>query len=146
IGQDLGVRYLVQGRVEKRDDSLRATVRLIDAASGAQSWSRSYDLPSPDNFLDAENEMSDNIAGALLGDQGAINREARNWVLRKPPANFTAFDYYLKAMPISNDPSSQDIEDSIQNFKKALSLDSGLARAYVGLAWMAQLKISLGYT
>ena len=40
IGRELGVRYVLEGRVRKSSGQLRVTAQLIDATSGNQIWAQ----------------------------------------------------------------------------------------------------------
>jgi TolB-like protein len=61
IGKRLGVGYLVQGSLQRHGESVRITVRLLDAASRAQVWGEAYDHA----FADLIN-IPDTITGALI--------------------------------------------------------------------------------
>ncbi len=65
---------------------------------------------------------------------------------RKPPANLRAYDYYLLGMESKHKETKEDNIKAQELFYKALDLDPGFARAYVGLAWTYTYEIQLGYT
>src|SRR3546814_8772382 len=39
IGRDLGVRYVLQGSIQRQSEQIRVTAQLIDASNGATLWS-----------------------------------------------------------------------------------------------------------
>jgi adenylate cyclase len=43
IGRELGVRYVLEGSVQRSDQRVRINVQLIDAASGQHLWAERYD-------------------------------------------------------------------------------------------------------
>jgi TolB-like protein len=43
IAEELGVRYVLEGSIQRSNDSLRITVQLIDAISGHHLWAENYD-------------------------------------------------------------------------------------------------------
>jgi adenylate cyclase len=43
IGQELGVRYLVEGSVRKAGDQLRLTGQLVDAGKGVHLWEQLFE-------------------------------------------------------------------------------------------------------
>ncbi len=47
IGRELGVRYVLEGSVQKSGDRIRITAQLIDAATGHHLWAQSYERGSP---------------------------------------------------------------------------------------------------
>ncbi len=145
VGTELGVKYVLEGSVQAFENRVRVTAQLIDAAGRSHVWSEQYDRP-PTDIFSIQDDVTANIAGRLLGFEGALNEAEREKLRRKPPANLKAFDYYLLAMQAKHRVAREDIDKAKELFGRALDLDPGLARAYVGLAWLCELEISLGYT
>jgi len=50
VGREMGVRYVLEGSVQKADQWVRITVQLIDATTGYHLWSEQYDRPLTDLF------------------------------------------------------------------------------------------------
>ena len=50
VGQELGVRYVLQGSVRKAANRVRVTAQLVAAESGAHLWADRYDRPLGDIF------------------------------------------------------------------------------------------------
>ena len=146
IAKDLGVTFLLQGSVEKLGKGERVAVALIDATSGAVVWTNQYDRPDPGDLLLTEDDVTASVVGNLLGDQGVLIDAARNKLQQEPPATLTAAEYYLEAQSLSADPTPGDIEQDKKYLEKAIGKDPKFAPAYVLMAWMSQLDISLGYT
>jgi TolB-like protein/Tfp pilus assembly protein PilF len=74
IGHDLGVRYVLEGSVQRGGNRLRVNVQLIDAESGTHLWAERFDKPVADLF-----EMQDEIVARLANQLKAqlIAAEAR---------------------------------------------------------------------
>jgi TolB-like protein len=64
VGRTLNVGTVLEGRVRKSGDRLRVTAQLIDAASGYNLWSESYDRDLHDP-LELQLEISRAITAAL---------------------------------------------------------------------------------
>src|SRR5262249_3244692 len=45
VGREMGVRYVLEGSVQKADQQVRITAQLIEAASSYHLWSEQYDRP-----------------------------------------------------------------------------------------------------
>ncbi len=76
VGQQLGVRYLLEGGVQKSGDRLRVSAQLIDAADGSHIWAERYDRRVQDIF-DIQDELTKEIVTALRirltdGEQASI--------------------------------------------------------------------------
>jgi adenylate cyclase len=41
----MGVRYVLEGSVQRADNQVRITAQLIDATTGYHLWSEQYDRP-----------------------------------------------------------------------------------------------------
>jgi adenylate cyclase len=50
VSEELGVRYVLEGSVQKSGDRVRITAQLIDALSGQHLWAESYDRDLKDLF------------------------------------------------------------------------------------------------
>ena len=51
VGRDLGVRYVLEGSVQKAGERIRITAQLIEAATGNHLWADSYDRELQDLWL-----------------------------------------------------------------------------------------------
>src|SRR5216683_4857157 len=50
VSRELGVKYVLEGGVQKAGGQLRVTAQLVDATSGAELWAERYDRPLRDVF------------------------------------------------------------------------------------------------
>jgi adenylate cyclase len=50
IGHDLGVRYVLEGSVQRGGNRMRVNTQLIDAATGNHLWAERFDKPLADLF------------------------------------------------------------------------------------------------
>ena len=67
VGEELGVRYVVEGSVRKIGERLRVTVQLIDTSNGQHLWAEQYDRSFADIFA-LQDDITNGIASAL-GDE-----------------------------------------------------------------------------
>ena len=61
IGRDLGVRFVVEGSVQRTGDQIRVNAQLIDAASGDHLWANRFDRGAR-GCVAVQDEMSRQIA------------------------------------------------------------------------------------
>ncbi len=66
VGKELGVRYVLEGSVQKSGDRLCITAQLIDAATGSHVWGESYDRDLKDIFV-LQDDITRNVIMALQG-------------------------------------------------------------------------------
>ena len=89
IAEDLGVRYVWEGSVQRDGDRLRVTAQLIDAIGGQHVWADRYDRDLNDLFAvkdDITLNIVSNISAELLeGERNRISRRETNsleaWLL-----------------------------------------------------------------
>src|SRR5262245_17546755 len=135
IGQELSVRYVLQGSIRRDGERLRMTAQLIDALSGAHRWAERYDRHLTDVFA-VQDEIARTIAALVAAhvDKAELNR-----VLIKPPASLQAYDCYLRGASSVDAfyAAYRDINhlrDARRWFEQAIAIDPRHARAYAALA------------
>jgi adenylate cyclase len=127
IGRDLGVRYVLEGSVQRSGKQVRINTQLIDAETGAQLWAERFDRDVGDLFA-LQNEITARIAYALQS-QLAIAQS------RRPTDNPDAMDYILRGRAVMNNPISRENYDKAEEyFAKALALDP---KSVDAAAWLA---------
>ncbi|WP_119269983.1 BTAD domain-containing putative transcriptional regulator [Taklimakanibacter deserti] len=130
IGKRLGVDLVVQGSLQRPQDCLRMTVKLVDTATRTQKWSGQFNLKAAD-ILSAP----DKIMAAVLP---SINAQVESTLLersrRKP--TLAAYEHLLVGIKHLRGYEPDDNKLAIEHFDKALAADPGfaLAMAYRGFA------------
>lgn len=142
VGQELGVRYVLEGSVQKAGAKVRINAQLIDATSGFHIWSEHYNRELKDIFA-VQEEIVHTIVGKL-----AVKIEAaeRKRVLHKRTESLEAYDYLLRGLELFQTRTCADFRKARQMFEKAIALDPDFASAYVGLGRTYQSQTSYGCT
>jgi adenylate cyclase len=133
VGRELGVRFIMEGSIQTNGDRVRVTAQLIDTATDTHVWSDRYDR-ALDDIFDVQNEVTQKIAGTLGGVTGTLAATDAASIRRKPPANLTAYDYYIEGQELHFKLKKDDVAKAEGLLKKAIELDPQFARAYYGLA------------
>ena len=94
VSQELGVRYVVEGSVQKAEARVRINAQLVDATTGRHLWAERYDRELKDIFA-LQDEITQKIVGAL---QVKLTAEEQGRVGRVPTDNLEAYDYFLRGM------------------------------------------------
>ena len=96
IGRELGVRYVLEGSVQRGGNRMRVNVQLIDAETGNHLWAERFDKPVADLF-----DMQDEIVARLANQLGTqlIEAEARR-AQRAPLPD--SMDLYFQGMASVN--------------------------------------------
>ncbi|MCC2665542.1 MAG: hypothetical protein K0S35_3464 [Geminicoccaceae bacterium] len=148
VARDLGVRYVLEGSVQRSNDTLRINAQLIDAPSGHHVWAERYDR-DPKNFFAVQNEITRNVVGVIypLGEgRGKLQKEELERVAHTPTENLEAYDYFLQAMFYVDHYNEEDNLRARELFEKAVEVDPGYARAYAKNTWTYILEHFNGWT
>ena len=139
IGKELGVRYVLEGSVQRDQNRVRVNAQLIDAETGGHLWAERFDKPLADLF-----DLQDEIVASLASQLGAelITSEARR-AERTP--NPDSMDLYFQGMAWFNKGRNPaDIARAREFFERALALDPDNLDAVVGRA-CADAQAATGY-
>ena len=139
IGKELGVRYVLEGSVQRDQNQVRVNAQLIDAESGGHLWAERFDKPLANLF-----SMQDEIVASLASRLGAelMTNEARR-AERTP--NPDSMDLYFQGMAWFNKGRNPaDIDRARGFFERALALDPDNLDAVVGMA-CADAQAATGY-
>ena len=79
VAEELGVRYVLEGSVQRDEGKVRVTAQLIDALSGNHLWAERYDRKIDDLFA-LQDEITEHIVTALqikltAGEQMRVHRK-----------------------------------------------------------------------
>jgi TolB-like protein len=125
VGQELGVRYVLEGSVRKGGDRVRITAQLIEAETGAHLWGDRIDGPMKDVF-DLQDLVASSVAGAIEFPlrQSEIERSGR-----KPTGRLDAYDLYLRAHALFSKGGAAALDEAVALLRQALAIDPSYAAA-----------------
>ena len=126
IGRELGVRYVLEGSVQRAGARVRINTQLIDATTGGHVWAERYDRELTDIFR-LQDEMTQEVVGALRVE---VQEAERNRVRRIPTDNLNAYDSLLRGLEYLNRYTSAANAQARQMFERALEQDPEYADAY----------------
>jgi serine/threonine-protein kinase len=138
VGQQLGVRGLLTGRVLQRGDLLIIKAELVDAEDGTHLWGEQYSRKLSDIFTIQEEisrEISDKLRLKLSGAE-------KKQLTKRYTENTEAYQRYLKGRFYWNKRTLEGLEKGIEYFQKAIDSDPGYALAYAGLADSYNILVS----
>jgi TolB-like protein/class 3 adenylate cyclase/tetratricopeptide (TPR) repeat protein len=140
VGRRLNVQYVTEGSVRRAQDRVRVTAQLIDARTGTHLWAERFDRQLEDVFAvqdEVTRKIVTSIAPVLAGESLRLAK-------RKPPEDMQAYDYYLKAKPLVDNPlTDMDLKEAREFCGRAIRLDPLYARAHAckALSFMVGILI-----
>ena len=129
IGRELGVRYVLEGSVQRGGSRLRVNVQLIDAETANHLWADRFDREITDLFA-----LQDAITLELAGVLGVelIKAESRRSMRNRNP---DALDLEMQARAAWNRGwSRENFAAANRLYDQALELDADNVPALTGLA------------
>ena len=134
IARDLGVAAVLEGSVRSAGELIRVTAQLIDAASGYQFWSQSYEREFRDIF-----KLQDEIASAILVSLCTQMNVVLEVPRRRaaPTTDPAAYQLYLQALSMGYLMTSQGHQRAIEMLRRATQLDPKFAAAFAAIAFVS---------
>src|SRR5262249_28311454 len=126
----LNVQTLLQGTVRKAGGRVRLTAQLVDAVSGYQRWSQTYERTIQDVFA-LQEQLSRAIVEALA--LKLVPSQARSLVKRYTDDD-EAYNLYLTGRYYWNKRTEDAVRRGIRYFSQAIDKDPAYALAYAGVA------------
>jgi adenylate cyclase len=141
VAQELGVRYVLEGSVRKAGNRVRITGQLVDTTTGAHIWADRFD-GALDDIFELQDQVASGVAGAIEPKlrQSEIERASR-----KPTANLTAYDLYLRALAQSYRHTEEGVTEAVVLARQALTIDPSYAPAAALVGWCRGLQRIQGW-
>jgi len=136
IGQQLGVAFLLEGRVQRAANRVRVNAQLIDSRNDANVWAQTYDRDLADVFA-IQSEIAKAIAKQL---QAKLSPNEKKAIEQPPTTDLAAFDLYSRAKSLLlkadfSVTSGPDVRKAIELFDEAVKRDPSFFDAYCQLAY-----------
>ena len=130
IAAELGVRYVVEGSVERHNGRLRVNTRLIDGGSGLHLWADTQERTTHD-VLEVRDEIVQAISARLL--PSLLSSEI-HLALQRPTEHLDAWGWMLRAQSMLMSMGRRDgLARAIEPLQRALQVDPGYAMAHAFL-------------
>jgi DNA-binding SARP family transcriptional activator/TolB-like protein len=130
ISRQLGVKFIIQGSLLRLPDSLRITVRLVDASRRVQCWGETYTIRGSEVPT-----LPDKVVGAIVATlHSRLESSLIEQVRHKP--SWDAYECVLQGIKHIRGYAPGDNLRAVELFQQAVELDPdyALARAYRGFA------------
>jgi eukaryotic-like serine/threonine-protein kinase len=130
VGNELGARTVLAGRILKRGETLVVSVEFIDVRDNKQVWGEQYTRAVSD-ALAVQQEISREISARL---RPALSGEERRQLASRDTSNPEAYQFYLKGRYYWNKRTAENLRKAMEQFQQAADKDPNYALAYSGLA------------
>ncbi|HEV3468013.1 MAG TPA: protein kinase [Pyrinomonadaceae bacterium] len=129
-GRELGVQFVLDGRIRRAGERIRVTVQLLDVREGASVWAGQFDETFTD-VLSLEDDMSERVAEALIPH---LSGDERQQLAKRGTDNPEAFEAYLRGRYHWNTFTVEGFAEALVCYQRAVALAPDYALAYAGIA------------
>jgi len=140
VGEELGVRYVLEGSVQKSSNRIRINVQLIDAIPGQHVWAESYDRDLKDIFT-LQDDVIQKITSAMSVNLTA-GEQARAWA--EGTKSLEAYLKLLQGREYLRKGNRESIALVRRLAEEAIALDPKYAEAYVLLGTTYTSEVFIG--
>jgi TolB-like protein/Tfp pilus assembly protein PilF len=130
VGEELGVRYVLEGSVRADLQRIRVNVQLVDAATDEPLWGERFDKERKELL-----QVQEEIVGRLSRSVGIelVRTEAAR--RRDSVGEVDAADLVMRARALLNDVGrKKNATEALDLFRRALELDPNCIDAMIGIA------------
>lgn len=128
IAFKLHVAYLIDGSVQKSSSAVRIGIALIDAATGFNRWSHTFDRALSDIFA-LQSEVAQMVVKRISAQLSPPHTNVGG------TTSLTAFEAYLQGMELYRaDAGEQSDREALNSFDAAIAADPNYAAAHAARA------------
>ncbi len=119
VGQDLGVRYVLEGSIRRAGDLLRISAQLVECENGQHIWAEQFDGAIEDVF-DFQDRITESVASVV---EPHLQKAELERSRRERPGSIAAYDLYLRALPRLYTWTAEDNASAYELLTEALVLE-----------------------
>ena len=141
VGEELGVKYVLEGSVQRLGDRVRITAQLVEAATGGHVWSDRYDRTVSDIFA-----LQDDITIQVIQSLGLKLTEGEQAFMSVGTESLEAYLKVLESLWLFRKWTPEGLVLCRKKAQEAIALDPAYAMARAMIAWSRMLEVHLGYS
>jgi adenylate cyclase len=141
VGEELGVRYVLEGSVRKSGRRVRVTAQLIRADTNHHIMAERYDRDLTDLF-ELQDEIVTTIAGAIEPELLKFERER---IVERAETNEDAYQFYQRGMWHHYRQNKADNIEAQAYFRRALAIDAQYPQATAALSIALSSAAMIGW-
>ena len=143
-GQDLGVRFLVEGSIRKDARTVKIDLHAVDSQNGLRVWGEQYcrELKA-DGLIALQEEIAQQVAARLGSMYGIIPQTLSRESRRKPPEALETYEACLRFYHHAAVLSPETFAETLTVLEQAVRRDPESGLAWSLLAFLYSQSFSL---
>jgi len=129
-GRELGVAFVLEGRIRRASDRIRVTMQLLDVSDGTAAWAGQFDEKFTD-VLTLEDAISANVAEAIVPH---LTRDELTRLAKRGTNDPEAHEAYLRGRSHWNKFNEDGFAKAIVCYHQAIAIDPDYAVAHAAVA------------
>lgn len=139
IGHELNVDAVLKGSVQRNNDQIKFAFKLINAQTGKDLWTNTYEKNLSD-VLALQNEVARDIVNNV---NVPVTTQEQERFGRTRPVKADAYDHYLRGQFYLHRQNHEDNDRAIETLEQAVAKDPTFAAAHADLAQAYVWKLFL---
>lgn len=140
IGRELGVAYVLEGRVQQFDGQVRVQVQLIDVRTDQNVWAQGFTRAFED-VLQLQVDLAREIARQLKAN---LMPRTERQMASAGRVDSAAYALYLQARQLRFLETAKGLSEAVRLLRRSITRDSTFAPAWATLSFCAWLGPILG--
>jgi tetratricopeptide (TPR) repeat protein/serine/threonine protein kinase len=140
-GRELGVAFVLDGRIRRSADRIRVTIQLLNVKDENTAWAGQFDEQFTD-VMSLEDVISSHVAEAIIPH---LTVDERLRLAKRGTDNPQAHEAYLRGRFYWNSFTEDGFARAIVCYQQAIALDPNYALAYAGVAayhnWLGSFSV-----
>jgi tetratricopeptide (TPR) repeat protein len=142
VGQELNVKYVLEGAIQRSGERVRITVKLVDTTDNHNLWTDRYDRNLVDIF-DLQDEVADEVVNAL---ELELSPAETDRLSQKQGGNLEAYHLYQQARAAVNPPSRANTLAARNILQRVVELEPNYAAGFAGLSLSHARAVFFGHS
>jgi adenylate cyclase len=142
IGNELGVRYILSGRIHRSNNRIRISAELADAQTLGVLWTDRVNGNVADLFA-VQDRLTERVIQTIAPN--IYGAEVRR-VVRQRTESFDAYDYMLRGLDLIYRLTLEEFNQAQVMFQKSIELDDSYATPYALTALWHSIRANQGWS
>lgn len=129
-GRELSAEAVLDGSIQKANDRVRVSVRLMNVQTGVAIWADQFDEEFTDIFK-VQDSISERVMQSLTVK---LTGDENNRIVKRYTNSSEAYQLYLQGHYLWSRRTPENLLKSLERYERAIEKDPSFALAYIGMA------------